>query len=100
MWTISFKYLLTLFRYYVYFIFWFFDTCDLSCLTRYKPTYSALEGKVLTSGRPGTSPIFKVFIEFVILLLLVYVLFFLWPQSMCDLSSLTRDGTHTSCIQK
>jgi len=65
-----------------------------------EPTPSALEGKVLTSGRPGKSPILKVFIEFVILLLLFYVLFSLWPQSMCDFSSLTRDGTHTSCIQK
>ena len=41
--------------------------------------------------------IFKVFIEFVTILLLFSVLFFLL-QSMWDLSSQTRDGTHTLCI--
>ena len=35
---------------------------------------------------------FKVFIEFVTILLLSYVLVF-WPQSMWGLSSLTRDRT-------
>ena len=41
--------------------------------------------------------IFKVFIEFITILLLFYVLVF-WPQGMWDLSSLTRDRTHTPCI--
>ena len=41
--------------------------------------------------------IFKVFIEFVTILLLFYVLVF-WPQGMWDLSSPTRDRTHTPCI--
>ena len=37
---------------------------------------------------------FKVFIEFVAILLLFYVLFvFFWPQDMWDLSSPTRDRT-------
>ena len=40
---------------------------------------------------------FKVFIELVTVLLLFYVLVF-WLQGMWGLSSLTRDGTHTSCI--
>ena len=39
-----------------------------------------------------TWAIFKVFIEFVTILLLFYVLVF-WPHGMWDLSSLTRDGT-------
>ena len=41
--------------------------------------------------------IFKVFIEFVTILLLFYVLV-LWPRGMWDLSSLTRDWTRTPCI--
>ena len=41
--------------------------------------------------------ILKVFIEFVTILLLFYGLVF-WLQGMWDLSSLTRDQTHTSCI--
>ena len=41
--------------------------------------------------------IFKVFIEFVTILLLFYVLVF-WSQGMWDLSSPTRDRTHTPCI--
>ena len=41
--------------------------------------------------------IFKLFIEFVTVLLLFYVLVF-WLQGMWDLSSLTRDQTHTPCI--
>ena len=40
---------------------------------------------------------FKVFIEFVTMLLLFYVSVF-WPQGMWDLSSLTRDRTCTPCI--
>ena len=40
---------------------------------------------------------FKVFIEFVTILLLFYVLVF-WPQGMWDLSSSTWDWTHTHCI--
>ena len=40
--------------------------------------------------------IFKVFIEFVTISLLFYVLFF-WPRGMWDLSSPTRDQTHTPC---
>ena len=41
--------------------------------------------------------IFKVFIEFVTMLLLFYILAF-WPRSMWDLSFLTRDQIHTPCI--
>ena len=41
--------------------------------------------------------IFKVFIEFVTVLLLFYVFVFGW-QGMWDLSSRTRDRTHTPCI--
>ena len=41
--------------------------------------------------------IFKVFIEFVTILLLFYVLVF-WPQGMWDLSSLTRNWTRTPFI--
>ena len=41
--------------------------------------------------------IFKVFIEFVTIFLLFYVSV-LWPWGTWDLSSLTRDRTHTSCI--
>ena len=41
--------------------------------------------------------IFKVFIEFVTILLLFYVLVF-WLRGTWDLSSLTRDQTHTRCI--
>ena len=40
---------------------------------------------------------FKVFIEFVTILLLFYVFVF-WPWGMWDLSSPTRDWTHTPCI--
>ena len=42
--------------------------------------------------------IFKVFIEFVTILLLSYVLVF-WPQFMWDLSFLTRNWTHISCMK-
>ena len=41
--------------------------------------------------------IFKVFIEFVTILLLFYVLVF-WSRGMWDLSSPTRDRTRTPCI--
>ena len=41
--------------------------------------------------------IVKVFIEFVIILLLLYVLDF-WPGGTWDLSSSTKDQTHTLCI--
>ena len=41
--------------------------------------------------------IFKVFIEFVTILLLFYVLGF-WPLGIWDLSSFTRNQTHTLCI--
>ena len=40
---------------------------------------------------------FKVLIEFITILLLLYVLNF-WPRGMCDLSSLTRYRTHTACV--
>ena len=40
---------------------------------------------------------FQVFIELVTILLLFYVLLS-WPQGMGDLSSPTRDQTHTPCI--
>ena len=40
---------------------------------------------------------FKVFIEFVTILLLFYVLVF-WLQGMWDLSFPTRDQTRTPCI--
>ena len=45
--------------------------------------------------------IFKVFIEFVTILLPFYALgffFFFWLQSMWELSSLTRDWTRTPCV--
>ena len=41
--------------------------------------------------------IFTAFIKFVTILLLFYVLVF-WPQGVWDLSSSTRDPTHTPCI--
>ena len=40
--------------------------------------------------------IFKVFIEFVTILLLFYVLVF-WLRGVWDLNSPTRDRTHTPC---
>ena len=40
--------------------------------------------------------IFKVFIEFVTILLLFYVLIF-WPHALWDTSSAPRDGTRTRC---
>ena len=40
--------------------------------------------------------IFKVFIEFATILLLIYVLFF-WPRGTQDLNSPTRDGTQGLC---
>ena len=43
--------------------------------------------------------IFKVFIKFVTMLLLLYVLVF-WPWLMWNLSSLTKDWTCTPCIGK
>ena len=42
--------------------------------------------------------IFKVFIESVTILLLFYVLVF-WLQGMWDLSSPTRDQTHTPALE-
>ena len=42
---------------------------------------------------------FKVFIEFVTILLLFYILVF-WLQNMWDLQSLTRDQIHTRCIRR
>ena len=42
--------------------------------------------------------IFKVFIEFVAILLMFYILGF-WPQSMWELSSLTRDQTCTPSLE-
>ena len=41
---------------------------------------------------------FKVFIEFVTILLLFYILLF-WPWGTWDLSSLTRDQTRTSSLE-
>ena len=46
-----------------------------------------------------TWTIFKVFIEFVTVFLLVYVLVF-WPTGMWDLSTLTWDQTHTPCLER
>ena len=45
--------------------------------------------------------IFKVFIEFVLILLLFYVLFcfFFWLRSMWDLCSLTRDQTTVPALK-
>ena len=43
--------------------------------------------------------LFKVFIELVTILFLFYVLIF-WLWDMWDLSSLTRDQTHTLCIER
>ena len=42
---------------------------------------------------------FKVFIEFVIILL-PFLYFGFWLGGMWDLGSLTRDQTHTPCIGK
>ena len=42
--------------------------------------------------------VFKVFIEFVAILLLFHILVF-WPQSMWELSSLTRDQAHTPALE-
>ena len=44
-----------------------------------------------------TRTIFKVFVEFVTILLLFYVLVF-WPGGLWDLIFLTRDPSHTLCI--
>ena len=41
---------------------------------------------------------FKVFIEFVTVLLLFYVCIF-FPQGMWDITSLTRDQTCTPCVR-
>ena len=46
---------------------------------------------------PPHGPFFKVFMEFVTILLLFHVLV-VWLQGMWDLSSLTRDQTCTPCI--
>ena len=43
--------------------------------------------------------IFKDFIEFVTILLLFYVFDF-WLQGMWNLSSPTKDQTHTFCIRR
>ena len=43
--------------------------------------------------------IFKFFIKFVTILLLFYLLVF-WPQDMWDVSPLTRDQTHSPCIER
>ena len=43
--------------------------------------------------------IFKVFIEFVTILLLFYVLDF-WPQGMWDFISPTRDQSHSPCFRR
>ena len=42
--------------------------------------------------------ILKVFIEFVSILLLFFMFWFFWPQSMWDLSYLTKDRTNAPCI--
>ena len=42
--------------------------------------------------------IFKVFIDFVTILLLFFYVLVFWPQGMWDLSSLTRDRTRTPCF--
>ena len=55
--------------------------------------FPVLAGRFFTTGPPGKSkcgPFFKVFIEFVTILLLFYVLGF-GPRGMWDLSSLMRD---------
>ena len=44
-----------------------------------------------------TWTIFKVFTEFITILLLFYVLVF-WLRGLWDLQSPTRDGTHAPCI--
>ena len=43
---------------------------------------------------------FKVFIEFVTILLLYFMFWFFWPQGMWDLSSLTRDRTCIPCTRR
>ena len=42
---------------------------------------------------------FKVFIEFITIFFLLYI-FVYWPCGMWDLSSLTRDGTSTCCMER
>ena len=43
---------------------------------------------------------YKVFIEFITIWLLLFMLWFLGLDACEILSSLTRDGTHTSCIER
>ena len=40
----------------------------------------------------------KVFIEFITILLLLFMFWFFWPQGMWDLCSPTRDQTYIPCI--
>ena len=42
--------------------------------------------------------LFNIFIEFVTILLLFFYVLVFWPRGMWDLSSPTRDRTHTRCI--
>ena len=44
--------------------------------------------------------IFKVFIEFVTIVLLFVKFCFFWPKGMWGLSSLTKDGICTTCVGK
>ena len=64
-----------------------------------EPRFPALQVDSLPV-EPSVKPIFKVFVEFMIVLLLFHILFFYWPWGMWELSSLTRDQTHTPCIGK
>ena len=60
-WTVFKKSLLNLLQYCLCFIFWFSDceACGILALSPgIKPVSLALEGKVLTSGLPGKSPLF------------------------------------------
>ena len=73
---------------------WIFDMwINLNkAVNKYETLFSILFLKIFKMWT-----ILKVFIEFVTILLLFYGLVF-WLQGMWDLSSLTRDQTHTSCI--
>ena len=69
-----------------------------------EPVFPALAGDIggffITEppGKPLMWTIFKVFVEFVPILLLFYVLILGGLQGMWDLSSLTRDQTCTPCL--
>ena len=66
---------------------------DLSHLSKIN-SHSLFHLKIFLRFFILCGPFFKVFIEFVSVLLLLYVLIF-WPRGLWDPSPLTRDGAHT-----